>query len=281
MQPWLWSESAFKWHPKYKKWLEALEVVHGFTNEMIENKKRQRAHGIRPAKKSSDDDDDEVIGSKRRLAFLDLLLEVADEGRILSDSDIREEVDTIVFAGHDTTASSIFHTLCLLANHKDALKRVEEEIEDIFGDDQDRDVTMEDLTNMKYLECCIKETLRLFPSVPFISREVDHDIEVQVEVLDDKRESHIYFLLFIFRATRSPPGSRSSCLSMGNTATRTTSPNRTPSNPTASPNPPSAIPTPTCHSPPDRGTAWDRSLPAWSRRSSSRRSCATSASRLT
>ena len=50
------------------------------------------------------------------------------------------------------------------------------ELNSIFGDDKERSVTSQDLTQMKYLEYCIKESLRLYPSVPFLSRELVEDL---------------------------------------------------------------------------------------------------------
>ncbi|KAG8235468.1 hypothetical protein J437_LFUL014098 [Ladona fulva] len=55
----------------------------------------------------------------RRKALLDLLLETAENGESLTDEDIREEVDTFMFAGHDTISSCFSWTLYLLGHHPD------------------------------------------------------------------------------------------------------------------------------------------------------------------
>ena len=62
------------------------------------------------------------LGTKKRLAFLDLLIEYCDkEGSDkMSDEDIREEVDTFMFEGHDTTAAAINWSMYLLGTHPEA-----------------------------------------------------------------------------------------------------------------------------------------------------------------
>ncbi|KAK8779768.1 hypothetical protein V5799_018891, partial [Amblyomma americanum] len=80
--------------------------------------------------------------------------------------------------GFETTAAAIAYTLFLLGNHPEVQAKVLEEIDSIFGDDQERDVTIEDMKQLKYMECVFKESMRLYPPVPLIARNVDEDMKV-------------------------------------------------------------------------------------------------------
>ena len=52
---------------------------------------------------------------------------------------------------------------------------VHQELDEIF-EDSDRPCSMEDASNIKYLECCLKESSRLYPSVPAVERRVTEEI---------------------------------------------------------------------------------------------------------
>ncbi|KAJ4433396.1 hypothetical protein ANN_15655 [Periplaneta americana] len=121
--------------------------------------------------------EDEVIGKKKRKAFLDLLLEASLGGVKLTDTELREEVDTFMFEGHDTTSAGMCWALYMLGLHPEVQAKAFEEQERVFQGST-RSVTMKDLSEMKYLEQVIKESLRLYPSVPFIGRLLNEDIEI-------------------------------------------------------------------------------------------------------
>jgi cytochrome P450 family 4 len=91
--------------------------------------------------------------------------------------DIREEVDTFMFEGHDTTSSGIAFCLYNLAKYPEIQQKAFDEIRSVIGDDANAAITMKELNEMKYLEMVIKETLRLYPSVAVYGRKLKEDID--------------------------------------------------------------------------------------------------------
>ncbi|XP_067004727.2 cytochrome P450 4C1 [Anabrus simplex] len=173
VRPWLYPDFIFYRSSVGKKFKKNLNILHGFTNKIIQERK------MAFSKKSPETNApvNDGIGIKKRMAFLDLLLEASDDGKLLSDVDIREEVDTFMFEGHDTTSAGICYALLLLGHHPDVQEKVFQELNEIFQG-SDRHPTMKDLQEMKYLERVIKETLRLYPSVPFIGRTLQEDVKI-------------------------------------------------------------------------------------------------------
>ncbi|KFD57384.1 hypothetical protein M514_01895 [Trichuris suis] len=156
-----------------------LKILHSFTWKVIRERREevQRLGGwTKVLNRELSSYDFDMCSQKRRLAFLDLLLQMTEQGN-LTDQDVREEVDTFMFEGHDTTSTAMNWFLHLVGCCPDIQARIHEELDSIFGDD-DRDATFEDLKAMTYLECCIKEVLRLFPSVPIFARRVDESFEI-------------------------------------------------------------------------------------------------------
>ncbi|GAB6023575.1 hypothetical protein CHUAL_008346 [Chamberlinius hualienensis] len=173
-----------------------------FTDEILK-KKRAQMNNIKLFQTNNDTiSSDMSIGLKPPLALLDLLLENAVENNNgkspnISYEDIRDEVKTFILAGSDTTAATISFTLLCIANFPQVQIKVIEEIDSIFGE-TDRDVTMEDLSHLKYLECVIKETLRLFSPLQMIGRELEEDMNIDGYKLQAGTQILI-FLNFIHR----------------------------------------------------------------------------------
>lgn len=86
--PLLHNEFIFGLTSLGKRSRKALEIVHGFTEKVINERKALRKTGT----------GERNFGEKRRLAFLDLLLDEAEKRPLLTDKDIREEVDTFIVA---------------------------------------------------------------------------------------------------------------------------------------------------------------------------------------
>jgi cytochrome P450 len=108
--------------------------------------------------------------------LLSLLVQArdADGGPALSDREIRDELLTMFFAGHETSAAALTWALYLLAQHPDVADAVRAEIAALGG----ARVSLADLARLPLLSAVVAETLRLYPPSWVFDRSPRQDITV-------------------------------------------------------------------------------------------------------
>ncbi|MEO0968124.1 MAG: cytochrome P450 [Cyanobacteria bacterium J06639_18] len=108
---------------------------------------------------------------------LSLLLQATDEdGESLSVNELKDQILTLLFAGHETLTSAIASFCQLVAQHPQVLKFAREEQQKLGIDTP---LTLENLKQMTYLEQVLKEVLRFIPPVGGAFREVIKPCEIQ------------------------------------------------------------------------------------------------------
>ena len=95
-------------------------------------------------------------------------------GRALSDDEIRDELVVFMFAGHDTTATTLTYALWALGHHPEIQDRVRAEVAAIG----DRELTPEDVPALGYTVQVLHEALRLCPPAAATGRTAMRDIKV-------------------------------------------------------------------------------------------------------
>ncbi|KAJ2947944.1 hypothetical protein O0L34_g9736 [Tuta absoluta] len=173
---WMYPNWLFPLTDIGKKQKELLDLLSSFRDNVINKRRASSTFLYIDVENYGEDMYVNSVG-KKRLAMLDLLLQAEKEGTIDAKG-IGEEVDTFMFEGHDTTSTALQFAIMLMANYSEAQEKVVAECAQIFGS-SDRAATMGDLALMKYLECCIKETMRLYPPVHFIMRKFNHPVKLK------------------------------------------------------------------------------------------------------
>ncbi len=103
-----------------------------------------------------------------RSDILSLLLQARDEdGEAMTDGELRDELVTLLLAGHETTATSVAWAIERLVRHPDKLRRLVAEI-DAGGDGGPEE----------YLTAVVNETLRVRPVVPIVVRVLQDELRV-------------------------------------------------------------------------------------------------------
>jgi cytochrome P450 len=97
-----------------------------------------------------------------RLDVLSLLLDVRDEsGEGFSDREVRDQLMTLMFAGHDTSTSTLTFMMYELARRPDVVEKLQEEQDRVLGGEAPGIEQLE--REMPYLDMVLDEVLRLYP----------------------------------------------------------------------------------------------------------------------
>lgn len=123
-----------------------------------------------------------IIAQRRKTGedpgdLLGMLMAATDEGGGvgMTDRELRDEVATLVLAGHETTAQALTWTFMLLSRHPEIERRAVAEIREVCGD---APPTFEHLRALDYTGRVIDEALRLYPPAWLFERQAIVDVEL-------------------------------------------------------------------------------------------------------
>lgn len=139
-----------------------MKVLHDFTRKIVQDR-RKELHLNSP-------NDGEFLQ-------LNYYIQTPIDGvNYMSDEEIREELDTMILGAHDTTKSTFTFIMYNLAKFPEVQQRVFDEVKAFLEHDPKRELNEKVLANFPYLDAVIKETLRLYPPIPYLGRKLDTEV---------------------------------------------------------------------------------------------------------
>ena len=147
---------APRWWPseRNKRMVRALDAMNGVIERLVSARRKDR---------------------KDRGDLMSHIVFATDEKGSMSDKQMRDELMTLIFAGHETTAHTLTWAWYLLATNRDKLEKAQHEIGETIGN---RPIGVDDLRKLPYLEMCLKESLRRLPAVWIYAREAQEDLRL-------------------------------------------------------------------------------------------------------
>ncbi|EAT33065.1 AAEL014678-PA [Aedes aegypti] len=104
-------------------------------------------------------------------------VETSDKFKKLTLKEVAAQAHVFFLAGFETSSTTMSFCLYELAKHPEIQRRVQAEIDSVTAL-HDGKLTYDSINDMRYLECCIDETLRKYPPVPVLNRECTQDYKV-------------------------------------------------------------------------------------------------------
>lgn len=143
--------------PGYKHYKKSLAELNRVVFELIAKERKNKGQGQH---------------------LLAQLVKQSDEVHAMSDELLRDEVMTLLLAGHETTANTLSWTLYCLANAPDVVEKMREELSAC-----EDDIDFATYKTLNYTRAVVQESMRLFPPAYLISRQPIAEYELADRVL--------------------------------------------------------------------------------------------------
>ncbi|XP_023768069.1 cytochrome P450 97B2, chloroplastic [Lactuca sativa] len=155
-----WKFPLARWLvPRQRKFANDLKIINDCLDGLIKN-----------AKDTRQETDVEKLQQRdyKNLKDASLLRFLVDmRGVDVDDRQLRDDLMTMLIAGHETTAAVLTWAVFLLAQHPDKMKKAQAEIDTVISEDG---ITLESLKKLEYVRLIISESLRLYPQPPLLIR---------------------------------------------------------------------------------------------------------------
>jgi cytochrome P450 len=145
--------------PRLRKFNADLKVLNDVLDDLIDRAKATRSvEDIEELEKRNYDE----VQDPSLLRFL-----VDMRGADVDDKQLRDDLMTMLIAGHETTAAVLTWALFELVRNPETMQEAQAEIDRVIGD---RSPTYEDMKDLKYLRLVVAESLRMYPEPPLLIR---------------------------------------------------------------------------------------------------------------
>ncbi|KAG6542616.1 hypothetical protein Mapa_015946 [Marchantia paleacea] len=128
-----------------------------------------------------------------------LSIQHTEEGKNITDLEVKALVNDMLAAGIETTSGVISFAMAELMRNPDVKEKVLKELDEVVG--RERLVEESDLVNLKYLKAVVKENFRLHPSLPLL---IPHESTVPATVAGYEIQAKTQVYINVYAIQRSP-----------------------------------------------------------------------------
>ncbi|KAJ0810829.1 putative cytochrome P450 [Helianthus annuus] len=155
-----WKFPLARWLvPRQRKFANDLKIINDCLDNLIKNAKETRQETDVEKLQQRD------YSNLKDASLLRFLVDM--RGVDVDDRQLRDDLMTMLIAGHETTAAVLTWAVFLLAQHPDKMKKAQAEIDAVVSQDG---ITLESLKKLEYVRLIISESLRLYPQPPLLIR---------------------------------------------------------------------------------------------------------------